>query len=448
MSYYVVRRTGQLIVFLGLAFVLAQQAKAAEKWWNAQWEMRIPIAVSASSGITPNRPVVISWADVAARLGGEDVRLGSLRLVRDGKSMPFQLDHRDSTGRFLPPGDLRLAPTDELVFTAPSDRRTVSYLYLSRSPVPPVAFASGVSVTPIRDGQAHQRLSTAGLSIDVQGPGPLDPATVSAANHGRASVVGMTWKGLTLTGQSSNWSVVMNSPPFPTAEGDCWRTVKLLVDGPVRKVVTTGCAGSTVKNADGSVALAADVTRYFSMFSGVPLYDVEDVVECTAAQGEWTGIYADRLILGHRPQLDDVLIDGSSGTPVRVALTDKSIPQIADGRFDGSGGLVQSKEVVDGWYAWLNEKDKLGVAVFYGAKQGGKPRPEQMQYGSGWAMWHFDNWVTFAYTGLQSSATLRHRFRVAALEPPSVESIAAEYRLWENDMEGLVAVGVVERRAK
>ncbi len=433
-------------LMLGLValFCLSTPATAVEKWWDARWEARISVTVEAAEGVLPKRPVIIRWGDIAGKAAGAGYLLSSLRLVANGNPVPFQVDHLDAAGHFVGEKDFSLDPQDEIVFVAPAKTRSVLYLYMSKTPMPPPQFPSGVSATATRNSQSHYRLSSGGLTTNVQGTGLLDLSAALPANYGQASVVGLTWKGRSMTGQGSNWSVVMNSCPFPSGPENRWSAVKLVVNGPVRKIVSTSCLDSTIKAADGSVALNADVTRYFSMLAGVPVYDVEDVIECTAAKGEWVGTYSDRLVLGHRPQLDDVLLDGSSGTPRRVVLTDKSIPLTPDGRLDGVGGLVETPSVNDGWYAWVNEKDKLGLAVFYGTGRDANATPSgQLGFSAGWAMWQMNNSMSFSYTGLQPPTILRHRFRVIAMGSEKPDSVAREYRAWES---AAIKVGSVERR--
>jgi hypothetical protein len=438
-----------LLAALGcLCLSLAGPGSAAEKWWDRRWEARIPIVVKAVPGETAARPVILAWGTIAGDAAKAGFRLGSLRLVQDGRLVPFQVDHRDAAGHFLGNRDVSLDPQDEIVFVAPAAARTVFHLYLSTSPMPPAEFPAGVSARPVRTGQGHCRLATADLVVEVQGTGLADLAASSPANLGQAAVIGLTWKGHPLTGQANNWSVVMNACPFPSSPENRWQAVQCVVDGPVRKTVRTACSNSTLGGAAGTPTLQADVTRYFSVFAGAPLYDVEDVIECRAAQGDWTGTYTDRLIVGHPPQLDDVLLDGSAATPRRVALTDRSIPLTPGGRFDGVGRLVETANVNEGWYAWLNEQDRIGVAVFYGAVSGSdaQTQPAQVSFAAGWAMWSMENWISFVYRDLRAPTRLRHRFRVVCTPEATSARMAAEYHLWAGALGGAAAVGAIERR--
>lgn len=158
----------------------ALPAKAAD-WWDQRWEARVAIKLQARAGMLKQRPVVVRWGEVARALGETNVRLSSLRLVAYAKLVPFQLDHRDRAGAFLPASDLTLDPQDELVFVWPADRAATLHLYLSGRPKPPVRFDSGVQVTSVRArrGMAHQVLSTAGLKLGVVAAGSPDPKASS-----------------------------------------------------------------------------------------------------------------------------------------------------------------------------------------------------------------------------------------------------------------------------
>jgi len=432
-------------VFGCLGAVPAEPTVAASAaWWNDRWEARVPIAVEAQSGVLASRPVVLRWGEIAEKLDGSQVALGSLRLADDGALVPFQVDHRNAKGEHLSPGNLTLDPQDELVFVRPSDRRTSLHLYFSRHPRPPVTFPSGVKVAsiPAHRGQAHRILSTAGLEIGVQGTGLLDLAAHARANYGRGAVVRLMWNRRVLNAQGTNWSVFMSGHPFPTGVENRWRAVKLLVDGPVRKVVGVSCADSTTKAADGSITLRADVTRYFSMFTGVPLYDVEDLVRCSTVPQNWIATYTDKFHVGRGRDAEDVLWDGSSGSVRKFPLADKNIAK------NNNGGLVSTEEARDRWYAWFDRKQRMGLAVFYGHGQYGDDAPLSVRIGfqAGWEMWSTVNRMSFVYEDLKAPATLRHRFRVVGLDDASPEDVAAECRLWCGQAAGSVTVGEVERR--
>ena len=438
------------ILLLGCLFVLlaeptmAEHARFSGAWWNEGWEARVPVAVEPRPGLLLKHPVVLRWGDIAEKLGDVEVMLSSVRLVEDGELVPFQVDHRDAKGDFLPPGNPTLDPEDELVFVTAEDRRAELYLYVSEGPKPPVTFPSGVTVRSLRRGQAHQMLSAAGLEIDVQGTGLLDVSVNVQANSARGSVPRLNWKGVEHNRMGTDWSVFMNGHPFPTGAKNRWQAVKLLVDGPVRKVVGVRCDDSTSKAADGSVVLRADVTRYFSVFADVPLYDVEDVVHCSQVQENWTGTYTNKCHAGHDRDAADVLWDGSSGSVRLLPLADKNITR----EYAASGNLVSTDDVVDRWYAWFDEKERMGLAVFYGHSQNGGevPLPARIAFAGGWEMWSTVSRASFIYQGLKSPTTLRHRFRVVGLGDASPEQVADEYRLWEEPASAFAGIGKIERR--
>ena len=427
---------------------LAQSAVAGPAgWWDDGWEVRIPITVEAAGGALAQRPIVLRWDRIANGSGIPRVRLSSLRLVSEGGLAPFQVDHRDHEARLLAPGDLTLDPQDELVFLAPSGRRTEFCLYASANPKPPATFPSDIQARELRRGHAQWTLSTADLAISVQGTGMLDLSANTRANHGRGAVVGLRWKGVLANWQGHNWGVVMNAHPFPTGPEDRWGAVKLLVDGPVRKVIAFNCPDSTAKDKDGAVILRADVTRSFAMFAGLPLYDVEDVVHCLATQGDWTAGYVDKFHAGRAPDVNDTLWDGSSGDPRTSPLAGQDIPLNEGGRFAETGTLVTTEKIVHGWYGWFDEKERTGLAAFYGVAQDGDvPAPAAIRFGAGWEMWSMANRMTFVYRGLEAPVTLRHRFRVIGLGDVSPETVVQEYRLWSADTMDLVTIGEVETR--
>ena len=430
-----------LLIWLGV--LLAGPTFAAPAgWWKDGWEARVPIAVEAPPGLLSKRPVVLRWGEIAEKLKDTEGRLSSLRLVADGELVPFQVDHRDARGDFLSPGNLTLEAEDELVFVAPADRQTQLYLYLSRMPKQPVTFPSGVKVMSQRRAQVHQFLSSGGLEIGVQGTGLLDLSMHSGANSPKGSVASVRWKGVGLNPQWMNWSIFMSGHPFPTNEENRWRMVKLLVDGPVRKVVAVSCSDSTTKAADGSVVLRADVTRYFSMFSDVPLYDVEDVARCSEVQENWRGTYTDRFNAGHARDAGDVLWDGSSGKFRRLAVAEENLA------INTRGDLVRTDEAINRWYAWFDEKELMGLAVFYGPglSGGDVASPAGIGCTAGWEGYASLNTISFVYKGLKAPTTLGHRFRVMGLGNVSPEQVAEEYRLWAERAPDYVTVGEVEHR--
>lgn len=417
---------------------------ASAGWWNDRWETRVPITVETPAGVLRKRPVVLRWDTISKELPDSKVALGSLRLVSHGELVPFQVDHRDANGDFLPPGNLTLDAQDELVFVCPSGRKTSLHIYFSQNPRPPTTFPSGVKAVSVRAGrgQAHQILSTAGLKIGVQGTGLPDLSANAQANHGRGSVVRLTWKGIGLNAQGTNWSAFIGRHPFPTSEENRWRVVKLLVDGPVRSVLCVNCKESTTTAKDGSVVLRANVTRYFSMFDGVPLYDVDDIVRCPEVQTHWTGTYTDKYHAGRNRDEHDTLWDGSSGSVRRFPLADKDIAK------NHTGGLVSTEKALDRWYAWFDRKERMGLTVFYGHSQHGDdiPLPARIHFEAGWEMWSTANRMSFVYANLKAPILLRHRFRVIGLDDVSPEQVAEEYRLWCAETAGFVTLGEVESR--
>ena len=425
--------TCALLAFLGVLLVRPTSA-APEAWWNDGWEARVPIAVEPRPGLLARRPVVLRWGEVAEKLGDASVRLSSLRLVSGGELVPFQVDHRDRSGNLLPPGDLSLDPQDELVFVCPADRQTDLHLYLSEIPKPLLTLPSGMKVTLGKRGAPPQTLSTAGLTVRINGPGLLDLSVNSPANDGRGAA-GVSWRGVGLVCPGMNYGVWVNLHPFAD-RANRWQMAKLLVDGPVRKVVAVPCLDYHNKAQDGTTVLRADVTRFFSMFSDVPLYDVEDVVRCMEVQPSWTATYTDRFFAGHNLDENDVLWDGSSGEFRRFAPKQ---------HYEEA---VRTEKIVDGWYGWFDEEERMGLAVFYAAEEGGDrgALPVQTSFQSRWEVWSTENRMSFAYKDLKAPVTLRHRFRLVGLPDVAPELVASEHRLWAGDGAVSVTVGPEERR--
>ena len=438
-------RPAFMFSLLGLSAVTTAEPGVIlpKEWWNRGWEGRVPISVQAHAGVLSKRPVVLRWGTVAESVRRKDIPLSSLRLVQDGEPVPFQVDHLGAKGEFLLPGDLSLDVQDELVFVCRSDRDAVFHLYFSLRPKPPVAFPSSVEVASVRDGrgQAHYMLSTAGLEVGVQGTGLLDLAAHVQANFGRGAVPHLAWRGLGVNAQGISWGVFMNGHSFPTDRQNRWR-VKLVVDGPVRKVVAVNCANSITETADGVVVLRGDVTRYFSMFGGVPLYDVEEAILCRVVQRTWSGTYTDRFHAGHGRDTRDLLWEGSSGTTRELALADKDVAR------NHTGSLVSTEQALDRWYAWYDEEEGTGIAVFFDHDQlrGDSPPPARISFEAGWERWSTVNRMRFAYENLEPEVVLRHRFRLVGLAGVSGEAVFREYRAWNDPAVGSVAIGEVEWR--
>ena len=414
---------------------------ACAGWWDDRWEARLPITVEQRPGVLATRPVVVGWGDVAGELSGAKARLSSLRLVDSAnRIVPFQVDHCDGNGDFLPPGDLELDPQDELVFVCPTDQQTMLHLYFSAEPRPPAEFPGGVEVyTPrFARGWAHHILSTAGMKVTVQGEGMLDQSTNHWTSYHRGTVASLSWRGTRLT-SNVNWSIAMNRSPFggPWDNTSRWQRVKLVVNGPVRKVVAMQKDDYRSKDKDGNVIMQAHVTRYFSMFAGVPLYDVEDVARCSVVPPDWSATYTDKFLPGGKRDEDDVLWDGSSGEP-------RTFP-LAERKGEKNGHLVTTDSVVDGWYAWIDQKKKAGLAIFYEpAKALGIPA--DVAFESGWEMWSNSNQMKFTYEGLKAPTTFRNHFRVIGIEAVTPQQVVHEYGLWQGQSACLVTVGPVERK--
>ncbi len=409
-------------------------AAASEDWQDAASEVRVPIVVASQPGAVPRRPIIVRWARVAAALGDAQVRPSSLRLFGEGKRQNFQVDHRDADGNLLAPGNLTLDPQDELVFVCPADRQTTLHLYGSAEPRPPVTPSSTVQMTLVRHGagRVHYRLTSGELSIGIQGAGALDTDSHTPINYGRGSVVELTWLGRSAIWPSMNWSVYMNGHPFVIER---WRRVRAVVDGPVRKVVAVDGLGKQETDDQGEAVRRVDVTRYFSMFEGCPLYDIEDVIKCRQVQPAYTITYTDRFFAGGRLDAADVLWEGSSGAARQFVLADKDIQANRNGR------LVNTKQVVAGWCAWYDTAEHTGLAVFYGPVG-----PTAVRYDGGWEWYSSVSRMSFAYEGLKAPTTLRHRFRIVGLAGVESKQVAAEHDMWRRGRRPSATIGRLQRR--
>lgn len=428
---------------LAAGMALAAAGAGPAPWWHAGWEARVPISVAAQPGVLARRPMVLRWQDLyGEQAGGSPPALASLRLVAGGRLVPLQIDHRDTAGRFVAGGDLVLDPQDELVFVAAAAERTEYHLYFSRAPAPALTFPAGVRALEECGGQAHWTMSTAGLAVSVQGTGGADLTANTRENSGRGTVVALRWQGVLANWHAHNWSTVLNRSPFRTDPDNRWSAVTRLIDGPVRTLLSFRCADSVNPTADDGGVLRGEATRYVSMFAGVPLYDVEDVFRCAdGTRGDWAGTYTDKFHAGREPDAADTLWDGSGGQPYILPLAERDISLTSFGRFKAAGGLLTAAPVVDGWYAWFDDREETGLAVFYAPAAAAACRFE-----SGWDMWSHVNRVTFLYQGLKPGDTLRHRFRVVGLGAAAPDQVLREYRVWTGTGPGSISIGKVEHR--
>lgn len=439
---------GWAIGALAALLPCTEDARAAgADWWDDDWELRLPIHVEPAAGVLSMRPVVVRWSQLVAAGAAADVQLSSLRLVREGRPVPFQFDHRDGDGDYVT-GDLGLDEPDELAFIAPGDVATTTYLYLSRAPKLPATFAPGLRPRSRRAGRArsHWNLSTAGLAVDVQADGQLDPFANALANHGRGAVVGLVWRGRRLT-SNVNWSIALNqhplSGPGPADRPNRWRRATCVVNGPVRTIVRLDRPDHR-RVAGERVVLRADATRWFVMFTGVPLYDVHDVIRFHEVPSRWVAGHTDKFLPGGVRDEHDVLWDGSTGTPRRFALADHDVGQ------HPNGSLVDNEQVADGWYLWLDDVDGTGLAVCYGAGSDDgldAARPAHVAFRAGWEMWSNVNTVSFVYEALAAPVTVRHRFRVIGVAGVGAEQVAGEHRRFVAGSDGgPVRIGAAEVR--
>ncbi len=408
---------------------------APDNWADHASQVRVPIVVPLQRGVLQRRPVIVPWARIAAALPGAEVKLSSLRLFSDGKLLAFQVDHRDADGNLLPAGNVTLDPQDEVVFVCPADRQTTLYLYGSAEPRPAITYASSVQMTAVRQGagRVHYRLSSGDLSIGIQGAGALDLNATTPINLGRGSVVELKWRGQSTIWPRMNWAVYMNGHPFAIER---WQRVKVIVDGPVHKVVAVQGIGKLQTDKDGVALRRVDVTRYFSMFADCPLYDIEDAIECREVQPKWVMTYTDRFFAGRSRDANDVLWDGSAGTTRQFLLADKDI------KTNRSGSLVDNKKVASGWCAWYDTQEESGLAVFY--------RPDGIMvptvgFEAGWELYSSVNRMSFQYDDLQAPTTLRHRFRIVGLTEVDSKDVAVEHTLWVDDAGDSVTIGQLER---
>lgn len=427
-------------VALGVTFPGGSRlGRAADNraWWHEGWEHRVKLVIPPAPG-SGRLPVTIAGS-VLRQAGVEgDVPVGSLRVVGSPGEIPCQVDERDGTGELIRHGNRLLDDDDELVFFIDCRDVAASYfIYFSRHPRPPGKYVSklryGRPSGAFNDAVAHGTFYAGDLKVSVKGPKLTDPMARSKHNYCSGAISALQWRGHRFISPSRAWTWFIPNHPFgATPSTVIWSLPKLIVDGPVRKVV---CLEAT-----GLPAPVESVRHYVAVYADRGVVDFEEVIEYGAVEKDI------KLSLGFPIGMvpDFVTASGSGEGLARRELTEEERSAQREGKVVV---VSRSDQATDArpWWAWCSPARRVGLATFF-AKHAGSGRG--LMDGERWSSLTYvrrDQNHTRVTLGFVPQKTVRHAMRFCCIE--DFDGVPLHFRVWSDASLGWARLGRVETRS-
>ena len=410
-------------------------ARAAEEqaWWHEGWEGRVRLVVPP----VPARVPVTVAGDVLRRAGVEgDVPVGSLRVVGPAGEIPCQVDERDGTGELVRHGNRLLDGDDELVFFI--DRRDAAvstyFIYSSRHPRPPGKYVSklryGRPSGAFNDAVAHGTFYVGDLKVSVKGPKLADPMARSKHNYCSGAISALQWRGHRFISPSRAWMWFIPNHPFgATPSTVTWSLPRLVVDGPVRKVVRM--------EATNLPAPVERVRHYVAVYADCGVVDFEEVVEYGAVEEDI------KLGFGFPIGMVPDFVT-AAGRGEDLSLRELTEEEDAAQREGKAIVVSRSDQETDArpWCAWHSPARRVGLALFF-AKTHGLMGPERWSSLTYVRKGQSHTRVTLRFV---PQKTVRHAMRFCCID--GFEGVPLHFRVWSDPLLGWARLGRVETRSE
>ncbi|MGI6384755.1 MAG: hypothetical protein ACOX1G_05820 [bacterium] len=367
-----------LCIALALVMLTSATLWGAENWWHNDWEYRIGISLQNISQVNLTaQPVIISGKDFLQKIGIKDsdesfnwpdeenkaagISISSLRLVEKGNELPLQVDKRDSAGFFIKRAEDFLEQDDEIVFMVdiPAGQQANYYIYFSHKPKTAPNYKSDIRIQPLgsKNNLGTLQAGNSRLSFTIKGPrsdAALDPNKVSISNYCCGSMT-----QLRLLGEDAVYQMLYPTHRFdqiiPGTGGSKnipFSLPQVVVDGPVRKVIEVTLVSQDDQNATSGNEHRE--TRYFSIYQGSGRIDFSNIFNYKVRPK-----YNPRYVAGGAFNMEHSLL-----VPIDGMLKEINISEI-DLKKTGNQVYYTMDAPQEGWFAWLNRDNKIGMATFF-----------------------------------------------------------------------------------
>ena len=350
----------------------AEQTKAG--WWNEHWEYRLPVTLQNPLDTDlKNVPVIITGENFMNKAGFTDEKIStlSLRLIDSaGKEVPVQVDEKDNTGLYLENGNGILDKGDEIVFEIslkPKEKQTLTFYFRKGGLVPRESYQTDLKFEKVNFGDQgavyNALLSNSIIQIGIRGDASEknSDGTLPLLGWAKASITSLKLNNVDLIQLGSYDWFLGNSPLVrDIAPLIPWKNPELVINGPVRIIVA--CKAANVdKNftelmKDQSWRLSGrfkgDIIRYFILYSGSPLCEMDETYRIEKADAGFNCMYEFCWKPSYPRDWDNDLM--------YVPLGDKAVVI----NFKDNRNYTTDK-TSEGWFVVANPKVSRGLAVFF-----------------------------------------------------------------------------------
>jgi hypothetical protein len=475
------------VVLLNVALLLAagpvRSAPAGEEWWDPVFPHRLSLTFPASPVELRDLPVLLTGREFYALTGAPRPPCASFRAVTADGERPLQVDERDGTGEIVAQPNGVLDGDDEILFTVhlAAGQPTPCFLYWADTSQPPPLAAAAVQMEPesrdpsaAADGTSAPRrpaavqvepesddpfvrlwLSNDRLRLGFNSRGTDTPEKNEPGNWGRGTIAKLFLDGFPLTNIGGSWTFFLPHHPFGAGPGDFrWSDPEVVAAGPVRTVLRMRRTGIEWKSAGpltalgGQVFLTGEATHTFALYAAAPIVDAEMTLRYTATRDDWPAAFNFPLQVGKSLDPADVLLVPLAGQVFRRAVTQDDL--------DGWYPTLYSTPVPEeGWFAWVDSQEHVGLAVFYERMASLRDRAEWVSYrpvlnpevhvrltpgGS------VENTVQWVHRSLTSATVMRYPLRLVGLTDDHGDAVRWQYRLWAEELRRVAAAGFPESR--
>ena len=301
-------------------------------------------------------PVVLTGAELYLLTGAVCPAASSVRVLLNGEEQSCQVDERDESGRYTESNGV-VDHNDEIVFYVDFEKEAPTTISISWASTPeakaePPADAGQVRIakdekTPYVDLWAETEQFRLGLNAT----GLEDPAAHNIANYGRAAFSVLAFNGKPLTAITSAWSNVLPIHPFGYGAGKLrWQELKVVKQGPIRTLITTECP-----------EYEQGVRAEFAIYNRGPAIDLAYSMRYVRQEPEKRPLvlsFGYPLRLGRKGDVNDLLMVPVAGRVHKHRLTMKDLEAFYPTHY-------QTPLPQEGWFAWVDTAEEVGLAVFY-----------------------------------------------------------------------------------
>jgi len=360
-----------------LFLVLSSFLFADVKWWNENFEYRLPLTLKNETSSEIKIPVVIKGKEIIKNTGLKNIKVSSIRIVdSEGNEIPSQIDEKDEKYKYQKEGDFIIGDEDEIVFIASlkpkENKKYFIYFRTKATPFPEygkVKLFEKVVFSSLKP--FNGLLKNKFMSVGIRGSGEEVEKRSDGKERkyfggkGKGCITSFMIKNDTvqLVHINSAWSYYMLGHPFQgKAE---WNNPEEVHTGAVRTVVKVESkpfimesfkyghhpqTNWTVVASNNSGSFKGKLIRYYILYKNVPYLEFKEIFLGEEVSPDIVFTY---LVLFNFGKWDkgDVLIIPVANKIFRIKYEDNR-------NYD-------TKMVSEGWMACESKKENTGIALLF-----------------------------------------------------------------------------------